>query len=443
MMDNIINSREKEKNKVILYFPKTMHEKNYKFFWIPYSVLSIAAPLIDIGVEVQIIDGNLEEELNFSTDDLICVGISSMIGHQIEDGLEFCKKIRSVSNVPLIWGGAFPTLLPEVLIDSYYVDYIIRGPGDYLFADLVKSLKKGILHIDGIAYRNGNKKVLGEIQALPNRELLPKYPFNLIETDRYIRNDPDISSRVINYVSSQGCPFGCGFCTDVAIYNRKWSAYSAERTLEEIIDLTESCSANGVKFYDSNFFANPYRAMDFARGMIERKTNLKWAASAHPKNLLSLTDNDFKTLKESGLTRILVGAETGVQEELDFIGKNIKSHEIMELAKKLEYYNIICSFSFITAYPTMPNENIDKTIEFATKLAESTVGHEYKIHFFLPFPGTPLYDLAINNGFLPPKDLMGWSNLDYYYIETPWINIEYQDKIRKFNTKYCPYVSDI
>ena len=31
--------------------------------------------------KVQIIDGNLNDEMDFDTEDLICIGISSMIGH--------------------------------------------------------------------------------------------------------------------------------------------------------------------------------------------------------------------------------------------------------------------------------------------------------------------------------------------------------------------------
>lgn len=429
------------KNRIILYHPKTSHERNYKFYWIPYSLLCVAAVLVDKKYDVQIIDGNLEEEIELAFEDVLCVGISSMIGHQIEDGLHFCQKIRKNIDAPIVWGGPFPTLLPEVLLSSDYVDYIIRGPGDYLFADFVESLKAGREPVEGVGYYKEGKKVLGTIQVLPDRNKTPKYPYHLLDLKKYIRNDPNISDKVINYVSSQGCPFGCGFCTDTAIYKQKWSAFTAIRTINEILDLTSKVSANGVKFYDSNFFANPKRAIEFAKILVDREANLKWAASAHPKNLLLLKDEDYIQIKKSGLTRLLIGAETGVQDELNFINKNLKLSETIYLAEKLEEHGIIGSFTFVTGYPTMPAVNIDKTVEFASNLAEKTKIHEYKIHLYLPFPGTPLYKFAVLNGFSSPKDMMGWSNLDYYEIETPWIDYKYQDTIRKFNTKYCPYVS--
>lgn len=427
------------KNKILLYHPKTSHEKNYKFFWIPYSLLSISAPLIDNGFDVEIIDGNLKNSYNKNMDDVLCIGVSSMIGHQIEDGIDFCKDIRQKTDAPIVWGGTFPTILPEIISNSEYVDLIVRGPGQHAFLDLINSLNTNSSYLSNLS-NSGKITNFGEIQKLPKMNDLPPYPFELINLKNYVRDDPNISNRVINYISSQGCPFSCGFCTEVAVYKNKWNAYSASSTLDEVLNLTDKASANGVKFYDSNFFASPKRALDFAQGLIDNQVQLNWAASAHPRNLLNLNETNLQTLKKSGLSRLLIGAESGVQDELNFINKKLKVEEIKTLTERLEYHGIIGSFTFVTGYPTKPEENIDITINFAEKLAKNTKSHEYKIHLYLPFPGTPLFGLAVINGFQSPTNLEGWSNLDYYRIETPWIDKKYQKKVRDFNEQHCPYV---
>lgn len=214
---------------------------------------------------------------------------------------------------------------------------------------------------------------------------------------------------------------------------------SAERTADEVLNLAKSFSLNGIKFYDSNFFVSRNRAMHFAE--IVSGEGISWAASAHPKNLLNLIDEEFEILKQSGLARLLIGAESGVQEELDLIGKGIKVDDIVELTSLLEEKDIIASFTFVVGYPTMPEKNIEKTLKFAEKLASEYEKHEYKIHIYLPFPGTPLFELATSCGFSPPNNLEDWARLDYYEKYTPWVSKQHEARIRTFNETYCPYVS--
>ena len=50
------------RKKVLLFHPKTEHEKNYSYFWIPYSLLTLATELKEAGYEPQIFDENLHSE---------------------------------------------------------------------------------------------------------------------------------------------------------------------------------------------------------------------------------------------------------------------------------------------------------------------------------------------------------------------------------------------
>lgn len=140
------------------------------------------------------------------------------------------------------------------------------------------------------------------------------------------------------------------------------------------------------------------------------------------------------------MKRLLVGLESGVQEELDFIPKDLKISQIYDLARKLSHYGIRGSFTFITGYPTMPMDNIDKTLEFVEKISDMFPQHEYKVHFFMPYPGTKMYDVAVKQGFVEPKSLIEWSTYDYYKINMPWVEQKYQNAIDDFNKKHCPYV---
>ncbi len=431
------------KNKIILFHPQTDHERNYSFYWIPYSVLSIASELEQAGFDVMILDANANAEYEKYTLDfehILFIGISAMIGRQISNGIEYVNMIRQKSDVPILWGGAFPTLQPKMILESQYADYIIRGPGEHLIVEFANALKYGRQIPSGVGRMTAEGINEGVLQQLDSTIDLADYNYNLVNVKDYVRNDIHISDKVLNYISSRGCPYRCGFCTETALYHRKWTAFNADRIVRETVKLMDLGNANAIKFYDANFFVDTKRVLEFVQRITCERDDFRFAASAHPQNILNMSDREMELLKKGGLKRLLVGLESGVQEELDFIPKDLKISQIYDLARKLSHYGIRGSFTFITGYPTMPMDNIDKTLEFVEKISDMFPQHEYKVHFFMPYPGTKMYDVAVKQGFVEPKSLIEWSTYDYYKINMPWVEQKYQNAIDDFNKKHCPYV---
>ena len=435
--------------RVILYHPKTHHERFYRFYWIPYSILAVASGCTYDRLNVILIDANTTSQSAIVSyiqeyhDDTVCVGISCMTGHQIAEGLAFAKSVHEINPlIPIVWGGAHPTLFPKQCLDSLFVDFVVRGQGEMPFRELVQSLLSNAsrpLSIRGVAEKHNNQYFLGPPRVLHNKNLLPPLPWHLLNLDAYVRHDSAIGSRVLNYVSSQGCPFGCGFCSEVALYKQNWSALSAERVVNDILTLVEIAGINGIKFYDANFFVSTRRAIEFAE-MI-KKYDIKWAASAHPSTLMRLRDKDWKLLSESGCTRILIGLESGSQSILDLIGKQFNVEYSMPLAKRLHSAGIIGSFTFVVGFPNSPDiDDVYKTLELGANIRSVWSSHEVKVHFYAPYPGTPLWPQAISAGFKPPITLEEWSEYDYYQIETPWVDTNFEAIVQDFNRMNCPYV---
>ena len=134
-------------------------EKYYRSLSIPHGPLTLAGHLIDKGFTASIIDEiamteYIENEdivlaaVNRLKDELkkekpICVGITSMTGEQIRRGKIFSKVIKEFDkSIPIVWGGAHPTLLPEMTLKDEMVDIIATGEGDISFPVLVSELKK-------------------------------------------------------------------------------------------------------------------------------------------------------------------------------------------------------------------------------------------------------------------------------------------------------------
>jgi anaerobic magnesium-protoporphyrin IX monomethyl ester cyclase len=441
-----------KKSKIILFHPRTQHEKNYRYYHVPYSVLSLATMLDPSIFDVIILDNNCNniddysEILSTIGDNILCVGISAMIGKQISDGLLFANSVRAFNpTIPIIWGGPITTFIPEETISNENIDVLVIGQGEITFAELVFAIlenrRLGI--VKGIIYKEKNK-----IKITPKRLIVPignfpnyKAVFKLIPISNYIRSDEHINSRTISYHSSQGCVYNCGFCCEIPLWEKKWSGFFVHKIIEDIEYLISNHGINGLKFYDSEFFINKNRVIHLAKEFINNNYNLKWYASIHPNNFIKLDIKELNILKKSGLSRLLVGAESGVEEELKLINKKTIKKSIEEIAKICSALEIHACFTFITGYPDTTSDSIEKTVEFATKLINIDSRHECKIHFYAPYPKTPLYKYAIGKGFVPPKTLDEWSEYDYYDITTPWVEEKYETIIRKFNETYYPYIT--
>ncbi|MCG3165648.1 MAG: Anaerobic magnesium-protoporphyrin IX monomethyl ester cyclase [Bacteroidia bacterium] len=432
--------------KIVLYHPATHHERFYSFYWIPYSLLSIASVVAN-DFEVIIIDDNLKDnEIDFKnlTENCLCVGISAMTGHQISGGLSFAKKIKEHNpEITTVWGGPHATIFPELTIAHPCIDIVVKGQGEFAFKGIVDALKTGksLRAIDNILYKEKQDIINNGQLPLRNKNILPEFPWQLIDVKKYLRNDPKIGTQILNYVSSQGCPFECTFCSEVALYNRRWKSYGVQRIMQDIDYLVHSGEANAIKFYDANFFVNIPLVMQFAEALGNTDYNITWAASGHPKTLNGLTEDQWQLLNRSRCSRLLIGAESGSQNALDIIKKEITPAMTVSLAEKCSRYDVVGSFTFVVGFPNCGDKDeIEKTLELASHIRAIDPRHDVKLHFYAPYPGTPLFEEAIAAGFKAPASLEQWAYFDYYTIETPWVNPQWEPIIHKFNSENSPYV---
>jgi radical SAM superfamily enzyme YgiQ (UPF0313 family) len=420
-------------NKIILYFPKIRVEPEYNYFWSPQGLLSLASQLYT-GYEVKIIDANVkkpgDEEMAGLLEDCICVGVSVMTGGgQITDALDFCSAVRRISpSIQLVWGGPHVTSLPVQTLRDDLVDLIVIGQGEYVFAELVKAIENGgsIEGVKGVGHKKNGEIVINEPAEFRRPVSLIDIPWELIDLKNYIRNDPTIGDKTVNLVSSAGCPFNCGFCYEPLAYGGKWKCCRAGEVLECVEYMRETYGVNGIKFYDANFFANKARVIEFADGLAGSSRKINWAASAHPQNILKMK-SELKNLRESGCVRLLIGAESGSDEVLRYIGKNFVRKDILEIARICKKNDIVASFTFIAGFPVDAERERTETISLIEQINSKYEGHEMRIHLWAPYPGTRLYDEAIKLGFIPKTSLAEWSEYEYYKPQTPWLKQETRD----------------
>ena len=435
-----------DKNSVLLIYPKIGYHENYKFSWMPFSLLALASTLLEAEFNPVIIDQNrcsfdeIIKQVEEYIHDAIFVGLSVMTGGgQIEHALRIADHIRKIApTIPLVWGGPHVSAMPKQSALHRLVDIAVIGQGEVTVLELAKLLRNGqpIESVDGICAKSSSSSIFcTKARKLTQKGMLPPYPWHIIDLEPYIQNDTTINTRTLGYISSQGCPYRCKFCYEYGTYNAWWSGFDASRILRDLINLKSLYDINGVKFYDADFFVRPTRVEAFCKGILNGKADLKWAGSANPHDILRLQrlkPHILRLVRDTNCTRILMGLESGSNRTLELINKHISVKELKHVVEIMTSYDFMGSFTFIVGFPGESIEDLNMTLELVEFVHKSSDKHETRLHIFAPYPGTPLYDLSIRYGFIPPKRLEEWSNYNYYMPQTPWTDKRIVDIVKKY-----------
>jgi radical SAM superfamily enzyme YgiQ (UPF0313 family) len=426
-----------EKPLVILAYPKINHEKNYVYFWMPFSILAIAKVLIDEDIaDVVLFDGNQQgliawqELLDSYADQAAFIGLSIMTGGgQIGHALEMAKIAKERNHCPLlVFGGPHVNVLPDQTLEHPLVDAVLQGVGQTSVPALVRALT-GDYHLDnvpGLSMKVDNQRLQGPPNS-PRSLQLGGYPWHLLDVQKYVRDDPTIAPRTLNYVSSQGCIYKCQFCYELT-YQRKYSKMSAELMLNDIEDLKSRYNISGIKFYDADWFVDLNRAAAFSKGLLERDLKIAWAASINPNDILRarrVQPQLMKNLAKSQCTRLLMGVESGSDRVLEeIVKKEVNRTQILDVAQEIADQGMLGSYTFIIGFPGETQQEQEETFSLIEELWSLDPIPETRVHLFAPYPGTPLFEAAVEQGFKAPAHLEGWSSYDYYDSQTPWTTSE-------------------
>lgn len=433
--------QEQKKPHVILIYPRTGLDIAAAISP-PHGILAVAAPVHATGYQVAILDQRVQKITEDSlkdliSSDLICVGISAMTGHQIRNALNLARMIRKLTDgrVPLVWGGAHPSVDPEQTLDDENVDLVVIGEGDETFVELVRALEKKepLDAIPGLAFRNGSETVLTGTRAHIDVNTLLPTPWELIDVEQYVHKNNDMylkgCARVLDLgQTSRGCPFACGFCSSASIRGRKWRPLTAERSLEMIREGVRRFNLDGFWLRDDEFYIDRSRAHTICNGIISEKLGTKfYTAGTRVDVFLKSTHEELVALKQAGAINLKFGAESGSQRILDLMKKGITVEDTLEANRRCKEYGFLPAYTLLVGYPTETFEEIDMTIDLGYRLmAENPAAHLETITTFTAFPGTPDYGLALSHGLAPPPTFAGWADwtLDDYDIDgskLPWL----------------------
>jgi anaerobic magnesium-protoporphyrin IX monomethyl ester cyclase len=429
---------------------------------IPLSVLSIGASL-EGRFSYEIVDGNVDRDIHVTIRNLVrergvrYIGFTVMPGPQLTHAIRLSRMIREqFPAVKIIWGGYFPSLHANVVLGAPYVDFVIRDQGDYAFRMLLERSEHGgsLETVPGLSYRIDGTIRHNEKQPMIDPCQLPPLPYHRVDVMRYVGRTY-VGTRTVNYHSSVGCPFMCGFCAVASSYRARWSGLSAERIARDIEWFAGEFGVNAVEFHDNNFFTSEKRTLEFAERM--KGKGVTWWGEARPDTLLAYDDATWRAMSASGCKMIFMGAESGSAEVLALMAKGGTQtpQTILDLALRMKSYGVVPEFSFVLGSPTAHvGEDIENDIRFIRKIKEVNSDAEIIIYVYSPvqFEDADLFNAARAHKFSYPENLDDWLLPQWQVHDlkknpvTPWLTARDIGRIRNFervlNARF-PTLSDL
>jgi anaerobic magnesium-protoporphyrin IX monomethyl ester cyclase len=380
----------------------------------PLGILYLAAVLEKEGISIQVLDAAIE---GFSLDGTFekikslsprIIGLSVCTpDYRIIDKFAFLLK-RQFPDIKIVMGGPHPTLDPEGVLSFPHIDFVIRGEGEYSFLEFCRALLNGdqsnLGNILGLSYKENGRVIHNPDQPrIDDLDELPLAARHLIRLMKY-RNYGRVYKRkpVGVMITSRGCPLQCIFCAH-EIFGRKYRFMSAARVVEEIKLLQERYGVKEILFREDNFTANRKRVFEFCDILIKERIDITWMCLADAN---SITEEMAVRMKEAGCWHIGIGVESGNQEIINVLKKNIQLERVEMVFNFLHKVGIKTLAFFMIGNYTDTKETIEETIRFANRL-----NTDFAIFTITtPFPKTELFDLAVSHGLITNFDLSQVSN---------------------------------
>ena len=426
---------------IVLFNPKACRPHARRF---PLSIMHLGAMLND--EDYVIVDGNVDQDPVQTISNLIrsrnsveLLAVTVMPGPQFANALPQCKKLKALfPELPMMWGGYFPSMHHRVCLQSNLVDLVVRGQGEHTLLEYLSARCHGA-QLDGIQglchKRNGDIIDNGPRPMVSPNELPEKLPYHKIDPEAYI-HPTFLGRRTATHHVSIGCPFNCNFCGVISVYGSQEKLASPVRIEHQLRYLKTMFRVDAIQFWDNNFFLGESHADELFDRMIP--LGLSWWSEARIDLLLRFSDRTWRKMRAAGCKMLYLGAESGSNESLKEMSKKLTREQITELARLAQQYDIIPEFSFMFGNPRDPLGDALESIHLIHQLKEIDPRCEIILYHYTPTPQTRGSYGKVESPY--PDTLEEWATPEWirfamhYNPAVPWLRTDLLSWLRNFET---------
>lgn len=335
---------------------------------------------------------------------------------------EACRAIKDIApEQKIIIIGGHVSALPERTLDEEAVDYVCKGEGPVTVVALLAALEQGdaaiLAEVPGLVWRDGEKVVRNKPAALTKDLDLDLHGdvWDLLPMQRYRAHNwqcfGNLASRqpYASIYTSLGCPYRCSFCCinspfDVNRYRMRQPA----RVVAEVDKLYRVYGVKTFKIIDEMFVLNEKHVTEICQGLID-------LGYSHDLNFWAYARVDtvrpdmLELLRKAGIRWLALGIESGSKHVRDGANKSLRHDDIISIVREIQAADIAVIGNFIFGLPDDDQETMRETLD----LAQALNCEFANFNSAMAYPGSPLYDMAVSEGWALPATWSGFAQHSY------------------------------
>ncbi|AOY94355.1 hopanoid biosynthesis associated radical SAM protein HpnJ [Cupriavidus sp. USMAA2-4] len=379
-------------------------KREIKSFWYPTWLAQPAALIPGSRVlDAPADELTVQQTLDIAVDyDLVIIHTSTPSFPTDAKFAEELKKRKPGVMIGMV--GAKPAVDPGgTLGASDAIDFVCREEFDYTCMEVAQG--KPLKDVLGLSYKladgshehNGPRPMIENMDELPF--VAPIYKRDL-KIDNYFIGY--LKHPYVSIYTGRGCRSKCTFCLwPQTVGGHRYRTRSAENVIAEVKWIKENMpEVKEIMFDDDTFTDFKPRVEEIARGL--GKLGVTWSCNAKA----NVPYSTLKIMKENGLRLLLVGYESGDDQILHNIKKGLRTDIARRFTEDCRKLGIQIHGTFILGLPGETRETIEKTIEYAKEINPHTI----QVSLAAPYPGTRLYDQAVENGWLEENKVINLVN---------------------------------
>jgi radical SAM superfamily enzyme YgiQ (UPF0313 family) len=375
-------------------------------------------------IDCQVLKLSLEDfksEISRRKPDIVGVTSSTLTYQTAMKLVKIAKE--ACPNCITIAGGAHVTFWDDhALEECPELDIVVRKEGENTVLELIQRIEAGknyddvvgtTCRKDGKIVRNPDRPYIEDLDSLPfpARHLWPMEKFKELEDILYL-------------ATSRGCVYWCEFCTTVRMHGRKYRMRSPKNVVDELEFLHNKYGNSKFTFCDDAFTVDQPRVEALCSEILRRGLKIEWNCGTRVD---MLTQDLLAKMKAAGCVSVWFGVESGTQQVLDAMKKGISPELTAKVLGWVREVGLMPVPNVILGFPGETKESAWKTIKFVEKAAPDAVGF-YNVA--TPFPGTPMYDLVKEKGWLRITDFDMYDTTKPIF-ETPQLSMKDLGKLRE------------
>ena len=394
----------------------------------PIDLMYGAAAFETAGAEVRLKDypaerggwDQLESDLRVFQPNVILLSITTPSLGEDLDAAALAKQLDP--EVMTIAKGAHFNVLDEPTLERYpALDVALRGEYEHTCRELGEGWP--LEQIAGITWRDGQ----GRIRRNADRPLEPELDRFTLPARHLVRNElylrPDTGRPQTTLVTNRGCPHRCIYCLSGQVSGLRNRYRTVENVMNEIRECLRRYGIRNFLFRSDLFTQNKQWVCQLCEAILTEGLDIEWASNSRVD---TVDEEMLKWMKRAGCWIIAYGVERGDQASLDRLRKSTKVEDAIEAIQRTRRAGIKSSAYLLMGLPWDTEELIEEQVTFAKRLDPDFL----EVFFVYPFPGTELYQMAVEEGLLEageiPREAYGGPAMASRYL-----SVEELERLRR------------